>query len=275
MIHKITISHSKVNNNEAERLSKHFEQMNFGGVNVDIRNKLKIGGGVEFEKVIYSDLSGAFIIFCLISVDYIVDCEKEIQFIEKIRNRKNIIVVPLIVGQCLNDTFLREIQSINYNDYANFEGVCLAATKILYFLLEKEKSVINFEPKELLITPHKVAAGKSVDYTEDGNNNVIYPKDYREGVVPFEVEGDSMSPLINEGERIDCKKCNYSSEIIDGNIYVIETYTQGRMLKQIELNGDKFTLKSINEKRHKSFDIEKNEIKAFWKIVRKFSVSEI
>lgn len=89
-----------------------------------------------------------------------------------------------------------------------------------------------------------------------------------------------MSPFVNEGDYVLCRKCKNLLEIIDDSKayknkkYVLETFTRGFMLKTFESDGEYFILKSENNKEHPNFSIKKSDIKSYWKVIEKANFSQ-
>jgi len=242
------------------------------GIAVNVKSKLTINYGTDFEKVIDADINRADIIFCLVNTDYLHDCEDEIETIKNLYNLKRTRVIPIITAECFDTLFFDKLLPIKIKDFDCPEKAWHKAAICLQSYLNEKFD----KTKMFTIAPYKVAAGKNIGYggVRDVDDDTIRLKNYIKGDAVFEVDGDSMSPHVNSGDYVHCRKCEDVSEIIDGKIYILET-SNGYMLKIVESNGKNFTLKSINTEVQKDFDIEKNEIKTFWKAINKLSISEL
>ena len=232
--------------------------------------------GENIEEIINNKLENAKVILCLIDADYISTQAEEIAKIETFFELKTKRIIPITVKECLYGfPFLEKLRSISLEkeEKVNPEKLWLKVAKFLNFYIQDE-----FRPESsqsnFTIAPYKAAAGQSMDYDQLKimSTDTIKLKNYQKGDMLFEITGHSMVPYVNDGDYVHARKCDNRREIIDGKIFVIETSTEGIMIKKIHNNSSSLTLTSINEE-FKDFNIEKSTISEMWSIVSVLNIN--
>lgn len=79
--------------------------------------------------------------------------------------------------------------------------------------------------------------------------------------------GDAMHPKISKGCLLAMSKLDNHDKIINGNIYIIDTYSQGMILRQIISNKDTLLCVPYNKDQFESFEISYDDIINVFKIV--------
>ncbi|MCM1369856.1 MAG: hypothetical protein NC204_05730 [Candidatus Amulumruptor caecigallinarius] len=74
------------------------------------------------------------------------------------------------------------------------------------------------------------------------------------------VQGDSMNPVLFDGDTLACRNLNRGDELIPGNIYVFDTKTDGAVVKTY-LSETKSLIRLHSENpKYKDFSIPKEDI---------------
>ncbi len=132
-------------------------------------------------------------------------------------------------------------------------------------------------PGNIWYTTARVFAGATVgsEWPEDGDYFSIPGVSNAGGrLVAFQVEGNSMEPVIQNGDLIVCRELENSRDIRDNEIYTVRSdghlwvkYVQ----KQYDKSGRIIRLKliSANYIEHDPFEIEVNENTRLYKVIRK------
>ena len=80
----------------------------------------------------------------------------------------------------------------------------------------------------------------------------------------FEIQGDSMSPLVKSGEYLITKWIERKSYVKDGKDYVVVTKGRGLFFKRIKKKDKEFQLESVN-REHKPFRVNIDyEVAQIW-----------
>ncbi|WP_345375052.1 S24 family peptidase [Algivirga pacifica] len=90
------------------------------------------------------------------------------------------------------------------------------------------------------------------------------PDDFKgDNVFVTDVWGDSMSPQYNSGDKIICRLIDSLTFIQWGRAYVIDTFSQGILLKTLRVADQEDAVKCVSENKEKydPFLLPKKEIK--------------
>ena len=161
-----------------------------------------------------------------------------------ISDTENVIRLPK-----LNNPLVEEITStVRKLNKDNQSKTYQYAKNLLHFQNRTVQEVsIKYKSKELteILVTEKVAAGVGYSY---GNNEVTAFYTDREDLMQYDmatrVFGDSMEPELLDGDVILLKQ-GYDN--VNGDIYVID-YDGKSYVKKLYNDGNRFVLKSINEK---------------------------
>lgn len=80
------------------------------------------------------------------------------------------------------------------------------------------------------------------------------------------VTTDAMSPEVRRGDKI-AVKIMPTKNIIDGEMYLIDTKSRGLVLRVLHDDGDSFLCTSLNIDRYKDMRIEKDDVMRVWSVV--------
>lgn len=79
--------------------------------------------------------------------------------------------------------------------------------------------------------------------------------------------GDAMAPRICRGYLLALRKMPVDSTIINGEIYVIDTISQGMFLRKIVDNGQNLTFISENQNDFPDFELPYNDVINIFRVV--------
>ncbi len=79
--------------------------------------------------------------------------------------------------------------------------------------------------------------------------------------------GDAMAPRIRRGYLMALRKISDDATIINGEIYVVDTVSQGMLLRRVIDNGDGLTFVAENTKDFPSFTLPYSEIYTIFRVV--------
>lgn len=131
----------------------------------------------------------------------------------------------------------------------------------------------------ILFTSTEAFAGTSVDvggFAKEDHEYFSVPGLSGGGLVAFPINGNSMEPVINNGDTVICRELNSPQEIKDNKIYAIKSngslwvkYVQ----KVFDSHGRVAQLKMIsaNHLEHDPFIEEVNEYTRLYKVIRKIA----
>ncbi|MFN0015703.1 MAG: helix-turn-helix transcriptional regulator [Saprospiraceae bacterium] len=129
----------------------------------------------------------------------------------------------------------------------------------------------------ILFTTIRAFAGSTLG-AESAEDNTYFsiPGVGGSGLVAFQIEGNSMEPVIRHGDIVVCRSVENLSDIRDNEIYAVRSngnvwvkYVQ----KQYNDRGrvERFKLISANYFDHDPFEEDVNETTRLYKVVRKIS----
>lgn len=90
----------------------------------------------------------------------------------------------------------------------------------------------------------------------------------------FAVEGDSMEPTIQEGDKLICSRIDREKPLVEGSIMVVVTKSDivvKRVFQQRDANNS-FLLKSDNP-HYRPISIDKNIVQELWKVEAKITTA--
>jgi len=131
----------------------------------------------------------------------------------------------------------------------------------------------------ILFTTTEAFAGSSVDvggFAKEDYEFFSVPGISGSGLVAFPINGNSMEPVISDGDTIICREVSSFSEVKDNKIYAVKNngslwvkYVQ----RQYDKNGRVVKLKmvSANHLEHDPFVEDINEYTRLYKVVRRIS----
>jgi hypothetical protein len=138
-------------------------------------------------------------------------------------------------------------------------------------------SQVSGGPGNILFTTIKAFAGSTIgaDSQED-NTYFSIPGVSGTGLVAFQIEGNSMEPVIRHGDIVICKSVENLNDIRDNEIYAVRSsgnvwvkYVQKLFNNRGRIS--KFKLISANYFDHDPFEEEVNETTRLYKVIRKIS----
>lgn len=129
----------------------------------------------------------------------------------------------------------------------------------------------------ILFTTIRAFAGATVG-AESREDNTFFsiPGVSGSGLVAFQIEGNSMEPVINNRDIVVCQPVEYLTDIRDNEIYAVRN-NGSVWVKYVQKNMDKkgrvTTLKliSANYFDHDPFEEEANETTRVFKVIRRIS----
>lgn len=177
-------------------------------------------------------------------------------------------------------------------DYRHARALCHEYGVNESYLIDGEGTPFGFEiPSQqiqsdsaqlignILFTSTEAFAGTSVDvggFAKEDHEYFSVPGLSGGGLVAFPINGNSMEPVINDGDTVICRELNSPQEIKDNKIYAIKSngslwvkYVQ----KMFDSHGRVAQLKMIsaNHLEHDPFVEEVNEYTRLYKVIRKIA----
>lgn len=177
-------------------------------------------------------------------------------------------------------------------DYRHARALCYEYGINESYLIDGEGTPFGFEiPTQqiqddtaqlignILFTSTEAFAGTSVDvggFAKEDHEYFSVPGLSGGGLVAFPINGNSMEPIINNGDTVICRELNSPQEIKDNKIYAIKSngslwvkYVQ----KMFDSHGRVAQLKMIsaNHLEHDPFIEDVNEYTRLYKVIRKIA----
>lgn len=144
---------------------------------------------------------------------------------------------------------------------------------------EKDDSNIGKRNGNILFTTVEAFAGTSVEtggFQVEDNDYFNIPGLSGSGLVAFPINGNSMEPVIQDGDIVICKEISGVSELKDNKIYAIKN--NGHLwVKYVQRLTDKkgrvthLKLISANHLEHDPFEEEVNEYTRLYQVIRRIS----
>ncbi len=137
------------------------------------------------------------------------------------------------------------------------------------YFFEGEAPKLKF--RKAYKVPVKAYAGYIADGLEtiqvtDLEEIVILDKDYPQDIRCFEVEGDSMYPVLDYNDVVICTKINEIQELKKGKIYLFVTDNNILVKYLGGVGATELLLKSAN-KNYEDLKIKKESIREIWKVL--------
>ena len=79
--------------------------------------------------------------------------------------------------------------------------------------------------------------------------------------------GDAMAPKICRGYLVALRRVPKDATIINGDIYVVDTVSNGMFLRKLVDNGETVTCISENQKEFPDFELEHDDIINIFRVV--------
>lgn len=177
-------------------------------------------------------------------------------------------------------------------DYRHARSLCNEYGVNESYLIDGEGTPFGFDvPKSniesadaqmignILFTSKEAFAGSSVDvggFAAEDHEFFSVPGLSGSGLVAFPINGNSMEPVINDGDTVICREISSAQEIKDNKIYAVKSngslwvkYVQ----KIFDKSGRVVELKMIsaNHLEHDPFIEEVNEYTRLYKVIRKIA----
>ncbi|HKK77431.1 MAG TPA: S24 family peptidase [Saprospiraceae bacterium] len=177
-------------------------------------------------------------------------------------------------------------------DYRHARALCNEYGVNESYLIDGEGTPFGFDvPKNnieatdaqlignILFTSKEAFAGSSVDvggFAAEDHEFFSVPGLSGSGLVAFPINGNSMEPVINDGDTVICREISSAQEIKDNKIYAVKSngslwvkYVQ----KIFDKNGRVVELKMIsaNHLEHDPFVEDVNEYTRLYKVIRKIA----
>ncbi len=144
---------------------------------------------------------------------------------------------------------------------------------------EKDDSNVGKRSSNILFTTVEAFAGTSVEtggFQVEDNDYFSIPGLSGSGLVAFPINGNSMEPVIQDGDIVICKEISGVSELKDNKIYAIKS--NGHLwVKYVQRLVDKkgrvthLKLISANHLEHDPFEEEVNEYTRLYQVIRRIS----
>jgi transcriptional regulator with XRE-family HTH domain len=125
---------------------------------------------------------------------------------------------------------------------------------------------VNLERQKNLLVPIKAHAGYIAEWGQEQAKKleqVHIPGVFGEART-WEIEGDSMEPLVFSGDFVSGSKANIN-HLIGGGIYVVVTMSQGIHIKFVEWHDAGILLTPANAK-YQPYTLPLSEIRELWNI---------
>jgi hypothetical protein len=147
------------------------------------------------------------------------------------------------------------------------------------FDLPQEERSANTSTGNILFTTTEAFAGSSVDvggFAKEDYEFFSVPGISGSGLVAFPINGNSMEPVINDGDTIVCREVSSLSDVKDNKIYAVKSNGSlwVKFVQRIfDDNGRVTQLKmvSANHLEHDPFVEDINEYTRLYKVIRRIS----
>ena len=143
--------------------------------------------------------------------------------------------------------------------------------------LNEAPTMASISQGAIMFTTTNAFAGSSIDTgTVDEEKSYFSLPDLKgSGLVAFPVNGNSMEPIIQNGDIVVCRELNNLMDINDNDIYAVKSngsvwikYVQKIMTKN---HVSKLKLISANYLEHDPFVEDVNEFTRLYKVIRKIT----
>ncbi|MBL7816654.1 MAG: LexA family transcriptional regulator [Saprospiraceae bacterium] len=131
----------------------------------------------------------------------------------------------------------------------------------------------------IVFTTTEAFAGTAVDvgsFSRESNSHFSIPGISGGNLVAFPINGNSMEPIINNGDIVVCREINSVQDVKDNEIYAVRTNGSVwvKYVKCIKNKAGRVTslkLVSANYLEHDPFVEEVNEFTRLYKVIRRIS----
>ncbi|MEO0337613.1 MAG: LexA family transcriptional regulator [Bacteroidota bacterium] len=131
-----------------------------------------------------------------------------------------------------------------------------------------EYSKVDLSKSNILV-PSIAQAGYINTWSQirtDENIRVIEIPGIKGEARTFEVVGDSMAPVLVHGDYVSCTKVADLRDLVDGNIYVIVSATEGVTIKYLQLYNTGIKCIPHDRSNFTPFMIEYSDVKEVWMV---------
>ncbi len=131
----------------------------------------------------------------------------------------------------------------------------------------------------IVFTTVEAFAGTAVDvgsFARESNSHFAIPGISGGNLVAFPINGNSMEPVINNGDIVVCREINSVQDVKENEIYAVRSNGSVwvKYVKCIKNKGGRITnlrLVSANYLEHDPFNEEVNEFTRLYKVIRRIS----
>lgn len=131
----------------------------------------------------------------------------------------------------------------------------------------------------IVFTTVEAFAGTAVDvgsFARESNSHFAIPGISGGNLVAFPINGNSMEPVINNGDIVVCREINSVQDVKENEIYAVRSNGSVwvKYVKCIKNKGGRITnlrLISANYLEHDPFNEEVNEFTRLYKVIRRIS----
>jgi Peptidase S24-like len=265
LISNIYLSHHASATPKAKELIKHLNQLS-KTMDISVSGFCETSPGKNIEDYRFDEIQKAHVILILVSVDYINECNDELDWIKKSNCYQKSMVIPVPIENCFwKDTWLGKLMPLpiptisTQNPFDNsgfYHDVSMGAKSIL----EKQSFVISRHNRPIAVraSSNQVESSQENDEEiEDISSNIrSSPGDFS-----FTVEGDSMWPTYINGDTLIANAFDIKENTPKlTQKFVIRTKNTDYVVKRIaSFRKDYLILRSDNRK-HKDFKVSIDEI---------------
>lgn len=123
-------------------------------------------------------------------------------------------------------------------------------------------------PSRNMLVPASAYAGYALEWSQEP------PKSAHFIEVPgisgdartFEVDGDSMEPVLYDGDYVSCKPVKTASDIRSGHLYCIVSRSAGPQIKYVQLTRTSLKMLPANREGYQPYDLEFEDIMEVWEV---------
>lgn len=140
------------------------------------------------------------------------------------------------------------------------------------FAVHDKSESMNSAQGNIELLPHKALAGNAIDNPRDmerlSTNRFSLPG-YKGELIAIEIEGDSMSPTLVNGDTVVCERIERGVRIMENNVYVVVTdVVVAKRIQQVREEGvlTKLRLISDNHSMYRPYEIELDSIQYLLKV---------
>lgn len=272
-----------------DSLLKHFAVLK-GNLDIKICSKNDLLAGDVKDKVINDFISKADIIIPLLSVEYINECDKEIDLLDELISARPLHyrgrIFPVIV-RAINWKYTI-FGSYPLHDLSSSNDIDRNLTIFTENIIQIAEKLIanNYSGRAVHISPYPARAGKPSEYSNEKERSDLKIDDFQFGDTVFPIDGNSAEPLYFHEDHVLCRRIETQYQRLKDNgsliivpmeaidpkkVYIIETKDKGLFAKIIDLKSmtkDTIWLRSVN-RNVEDIELRISDIKVIWFIKRK------